>query len=61
MAIYSNNNNNNTSAEARNKPPPVHRQQTGKAPTGEREHVNLEMNLDRAIEGVLSGVEPFIS
>jgi hypothetical protein len=60
MAIYSNNNN-NTSAEARNKPPPVHGQQTGKALTGVREHVNLEMNLDRAIEGVLGRVEPFIS
>jgi hypothetical protein len=59
MAIYSNKN--NTSAEARNKPPPVHGQQAGNAPTREGEHVNLEMNLDRAIEGVLSGAEPFIS
>lgn len=54
MAIYSNN------TFRGPKQPPGRGQQTGKAPTAGGKDVNLEMNRDIAIEGVLSGAEPFI-
>jgi hypothetical protein len=54
MAIYSNN------TFRGPKQPPERGQQTGKAPTAGGKDVNLEMNRDIAIEGVLSGAEPFI-
>ena len=55
MAIYSNNNTFRGPKQL-----PGRGQQTGKAPTAGGKDVNLEMNRDIAIDGVLSGAEPFI-
>ncbi|HKY10675.1 MAG TPA: hypothetical protein VJL79_02070 [Nitrososphaera sp.] len=54
MAIYSND------TFRGPKQPPARGQQTGKAPTAGGKDVNLEMNRDIVIEGVLGGAEPFI-